>query len=61
LDLVQLQDHVQQAGGIVGTCRNALITMWKVMMHRNPEPESFPKLLDELKPPGEFIVLSSFN
>jgi hypothetical protein len=44
--IVLLQDRAQHIGEAVDGCRRSLITMYSVMLPRNPLPESFPLLLD---------------
>jgi hypothetical protein len=41
-----LQDHAQHIGEAVDGCRKSLMTMYSVMLPRNPLPGSFTQLLD---------------
>jgi hypothetical protein len=47
--IMQLQDHAQHIGETVDGCRRSLITMYAVMLPRNPLPGSFPLLLDTFR------------
>jgi hypothetical protein len=44
--VVLLQDRTQHIGEAVDGYRRALITMYSVMLPRNPLPATFPLLLD---------------
>jgi hypothetical protein len=47
--VVRLQDHAQHIEEVVEGCRRALMTMFSVMLPRNPFPASFHELLDVFK------------
>jgi hypothetical protein len=44
--IVLLQDHDQHIGEAVDGCQRSLMTMYSVMLPRNPPPGSFKQLLD---------------
>jgi hypothetical protein len=44
--IVLLQDRIQHVGESVNGCRKSLMTMYSVMLPRNPPPENFGKLLE---------------
>jgi hypothetical protein len=44
--IVLLQDHAQHVGESVDRCQKSLMTMYSVMLPRNPPPENFGQLLN---------------
>jgi hypothetical protein len=46
---VLLQDRAQHIGEAVDGCQRSLMTMYTVMLPRNPLPGSFPQLLDAFR------------
>jgi hypothetical protein len=47
--VVLLQDRAQHIGEVVDGCQRSLMTMYSVMLPRNPPPGSFKQLLDVFK------------
>jgi hypothetical protein len=47
--IVLLQDCAQHIGEAVDGCQRSLMTMYSVMLPRNPLPGSFPLLLDTFR------------
>jgi hypothetical protein len=47
--IVLLQDRAQHIGESVDSCRRALMTMYSIMLPRNPLPATFPLLLDTFR------------
>jgi hypothetical protein len=47
--MVLLQDRAQHIGEVVDGCRKSLMTMFSVMLPRNPLPENFGQLLEVFK------------
>jgi hypothetical protein len=47
--IVLLQDRAQHIGEAVYGCQRSLMTMYSVMLPRNPPPENFKQLLDAFR------------
>jgi hypothetical protein len=47
--VILLQDRAQRIGEVVDGCQRSLMTMYSVMLPRNPLPGSFEQLLDVFK------------
>jgi hypothetical protein len=47
--IVLLQDRAQHIGEVIDGCQRSLTTMYFVMLHCNPLPGSFPRLLDAFR------------
>jgi hypothetical protein len=47
--IVLLQDHAHKIGEAIDGCQRSLMTMYSVMLPRNPLPGSFPQLLDAFR------------
>jgi hypothetical protein len=59
--IVLLQDRSQHVGEAVDSCRRALMTMFSVMLPRNPFPESFGQLLKNFKTSRRIHRLKELN
>jgi hypothetical protein len=59
--IVLLQDRAQHIGEAIDGCRRSLMTMYSVMLPRNPLPGSFPQLLDAFRSSQRIHRLIEFN
>jgi hypothetical protein len=58
---VLLQDHAQHIGEAVDGCQTSLMTMYSIMLPRNPLPGSFRKLLETFRTSQRVHLLIKLN
>jgi hypothetical protein len=59
--IVLLQDRAQYIGEAVDGCRKALMTMYSVMLPRNPMPRDFRQLLETFQTSQRVHLLIKLN
>jgi hypothetical protein len=59
--IVLFQDRSQHIGEAIDGCQRSLMTMYSVMLPRNPLPGSFPQLLDAFSPSQRIHQLIELN